>query len=175
MALSDYLRWLLAVALTHNDAADQLADVIDANTASVAELDQELDAIDIVTIEATVDVTNAVSTAIATQVPAGAVITAVQSRIDETVVGDASGDNLLAKIGIGTASDPDLFGLSADLVAGTKTAVLPDYAVQASALTVSVYACKTDGSACTEKFEAGSGQVVVVITYRKAKDLPDAS
>lgn len=137
------------------------------------ELDIVADAVDVVKIEQTVTLTNAVKADLSTQLPAGAVVLAAASRIDTAVTGDGTGDDGLTKIGIGTAANPDLYGLSSALTAGIKTSLLPDWAVIGSATTVSVYAVDDAGDAVTEKFVAG-GVVTVRIVYIAPKSLPDA-
>jgi len=124
-------------------------------------------------IDEVVTLTNAVSTALTNTVPAGAVILSVQGNLQTAVVGDASGDDLFAKVGIGVAADPDKYGLSAVLTANAKLGAIPDWAVLGTAETVIVKAAKTDGSAATEKFVAG-GQVRVRIVYLALTNLADA-
>ena len=127
----------------------------------------------VMVVDEIVTLTNAVETNLAHTVPAGAVILSVQGNLETLVVGDASGDNLCAKVGIGVTADPDKYGISAALTANLKINTLPDWAVLGSAETVTVKAAKTDGSACTEKFVAG-GKVRVRIVYLKLTSLANA-
>ena len=157
----------LRTALASNSAYAEIKTLLD-------ELDLAFDRIDVVTIEETVTVTNAVKDDLSTTIPAGASIVAVSANLDTTIVGDASGDNLLAKVGIGTSGDPDLLGLTADLVKNTKITKMVTPTPLASTTTIQVGAVKTDGSAATEKFVAG-GKVSVKITYLIPKALPDVA
>ena len=120
-----------------------------------------------------VTLTNAVETDLAHTVPAGAVILSVQANLETLVVGDASGDNLGAKVGIGTTADPDKYGITSALTANLKIDTLPDWAVLGSEETVTVKLAKTDGSAATEKFVAG-GLVRVRIVYLRLTSLANA-
>lgn len=127
-----------------------------------------------VVIDEVVVLTNAVETNLSVTVPAKSVIRYVQANLDTLIVGDASGDNLGAKVGIGVTADPDKYGITADLVKNTKINNVPTAALLAAAETVTVKFAKTDGSAATEKFVAG-GRVRVRITYDTLVALPDAA
>jgi len=136
---------------------------------------QGVEGVRIRVIDETVTLTAAVKTDLTTQLPATSVVLAVQGNLQTTVVGDGTGDNGLTKIGIGTAADPDIYGLSADLVKNTKiTGVPAAYAVIAAATTWSVYAVDNAGAAVTEKFVAGS-TVRVRIVYMDLDPLVDAA
>jgi hypothetical protein len=117
-----------------------------------------------------VTLTNAVKTALAATIPAGAVIICAQANIKVAVTGDASGDNGLVKIGIGIDADPDKYGLSAVLTKNAKIDKIPAHAVLSGAETVGVYAVDTAGAAVTEKFVAG-GEVRVRFTYHLPNSL----
>jgi hypothetical protein len=144
------------------------------NAASFLEISNILAGLpDVGIIDEVVTLTNAVKTDLATQVPAGAVITSVCVNAQTLIVGDASGDDLLAKVGIGITGTVAKYGNLAALTKNTKSTVTPTHAVLASAETIGVYAVKTDTTAATEKFVAG-GKVRVRITYMKANALPDA-
>lgn len=126
-------------------------------------------------IDETVTATNAVSIALtAGAIPAGAVVLCAQANNQTIIVGDGSGDDLLAKIGIGISSSKNKYGASADLLKNTKIDTIPDWAVN-SGETILVYALKADGAtACTEKFVAG-GKVRVRIVYAAPNSLDDAA
>jgi len=125
----------------------------------------------------TIQLTNAVKTDTTLVLPAGAVVIAAQLNLEATITGDGSGDDLLAKIGLGmSGGDEDAFDNTADLVKNTKINNVPDWAVSAGG-TVSIFALKTDGAtACTEKFTGGAGQNVRVrIAYLACNGLDDAA
>lgn len=123
--------------------------------------------------EETVTLTNAVKTDLTDQVPAGAIILCVQGNLKTAVTGDASGDDGLVKVAIGTAADPDIYGISGTLAKNQKLNKIPAAYAVLAATTVSVYAVDTNGAAVTEKFTAG-GQVRVRITYQLLNSLDDA-
>ncbi len=125
-------------------------------------------------IDEVVTLTNAVTTNLTNTVPAGAVIVSVQANLNTAVTGDASGDDLFVKVGIGTSGDPDKYGLSADLTKNAKVNTIPDWAVLASAETIGARAAKTDGTAATEKFTAG-GKVRIRVVYLTLNSLVDAA
>lgn len=130
--------------------------------------------LEIKVIDETVTLTNAVEVNLTETVPAGAVILAAQMNLQSLIVGDASGDNLLAKVGLGVTADPDKYGITADLLKNTKANLIPDWAVLGSEETVCVKAAKSDGAAATEKFVAG-GTVRVRIVYAALNSLDDAA
>lgn len=125
-------------------------------------------------IDEVVTTTNAVENALTNTVPAGAVILSVQANLNTAITGDASGDDLLAKVGVGTNADPDKYGKTSALTKNLKIDTVPDWAVLASAETIVVKAAKTDGTACTEKFTAG-GKVRVRVVYLALTSMPDAA
>jgi len=120
--------------------------------------------LEIKVIDEVVTTTNGVEDNLTETVPAGAVILYGQINLDTAVVGDASGDDLLAKVGLGTTADPDKYGKTAALTLDSKGDLIVDWAVLGSEETVAVRACKTDGTACTEKF-TGSESVRVRLAY----------
>lgn len=120
-----------------------------------------------------VTLTNAAFTPLATKVPLGAVLVNVAARLDATVVGDGSGDNGLTKVGIGTASDPDAYGLTASLLKNQKTNTMFNAAALAAETTLRVSAVNNLGVAVTEAFVAGS-KVTVRVVYMLSDALPDA-
>jgi uncharacterized membrane protein len=136
--------------------------------------------LEIKVIDETVNLTNAVETNLTETVPAGAVILSVQANLQTTVVGDASGDDGLVKVGIGITSDPDKYGKSADLVKNHKIDTIPDWAVLSGAEIVCVKGCDTSGDGVTEKFVADvpagtRNQVRVRIVYAVPNSLDDAA
>lgn len=124
-------------------------------------------------IDEVVTLTNAVETNLTNTVPAGAVILSVQANLETLVVGDASGDDLGVKVGIGVTADPDKYGITSGLTKNLKINTVPAWTVLGSAETVAVKLAKTDGSAATEKFVAG-GQVRVRIVYLTVSSLVNA-
>ena len=130
-------------------------------------------------IDEVVTLTNAVKTDLTTQLPAGSIVLCAQGNVDAAVAGDASGDNGLKGVAIGTAADVDLYGKSATnadpVIKNTKFNMIPAaYAVIANATTVSVYAVDNAGAAVTEKFTAG-GKVRCRIAYAVPNSLDDAA
>lgn len=121
-------------------------------------------------IDEVVTLTNAVETNLTSTVPAGAVILSTQVVLHTAVTGDASGDDLLAKVGVGVTADPDKYAITPALTANSKHSKIPTWAVLGAEETVTVKAAKTDGSACTEKF-VGGGLVRVRIVYLTTADL----
>lgn len=120
-------------------------------------------------------ITNAVTTNTTCAIPAGAVILSAQVNLVKTVVGDTSGDNLLARVGLGITGTVVKYGVSADLVKNTKIDTLPAWAVNAGE-TLAVYAVKADGStAATEKFVASGAAVRVRVVYLVPNSLDDAA
>jgi hypothetical protein len=125
-------------------------------------------------IDEVVTLTNDVATDLTEDIPIGAVILSAQANLDTAVVGDASGDNLLAKVGVGVAADPDKYGKTSVLTQNAKVDTLPDWAVLSGAEDIQLFACKTDGSACTEKFVGGES-VRVRIVYIACNSLDNAA
>ena len=119
--------------------------------------------------------TNAVTLDTGCVIAAGDVILSVQGNLNTAVTGDASGDNLLAKIGIGiSGGDEDAYAGFAALALNTKADAIPDFAVN-SGETLAIFAMKTDGTtACTEKFVAG-GLVRVRVVYATQNSLDNAA
>lgn len=125
----------------------------------------------------TVELTNAAKTDTTLAVPAGAVLLCVQANLAAAITGDASGDDLLAKIGIGVSGgDEDKYGETSGLTKNLKVDTIPDWAVNAGE-TISIFGLKADGNtACTEKFTGGSGQTVRVrVVYAVPNSLDDAT
>lgn len=130
--------------------------------------------LEIVALDQVITLVNAVKADMTTPIPAGAVIVSVQTNNENNIFGDGSGDNLLAKIGIGTAADPDAYGKTDNLRSNHKINTLPDWAVLGAETQLSVYAVKTSGDACTEKFVAG-GKVRVRVHYFQPNGLDDSA
>jgi hypothetical protein len=138
-----------------------------------AELCNALDAMSLVVVDEVITLTNAVETNLTATVPSGAVILNVQGNLQTLIVGDASGDNGMVKVGIGTTADPDKYGKFSALTKNLKVNTIPDWAVLSGAETVTIKATDTDGVAVTEKFVAG-GKVRVRIVYAALTSLADA-
>ena len=101
---------------------------------------------------------NAISTTLLS-VPANHVILAVNTNIDAALTGGST----TAKVGIGVAaSDPDLYGLSADLNKNTKTNVSPTFAMLAAQADLSINACATGGALGDTALTVGKVRVRVV-------------
>lgn len=124
-------------------------------------------------IDETVTLTNAASTDLTNVVPAGAVILSAQANLETLVVGDASGDDGLVKVGLGTSGDPDKYGLTADLTKNAKIDTVPDWAVLASSEQLGLYAVDTSGDAVTEKYVGGE-TVRVRVVFLALNSLDDA-
>jgi hypothetical protein len=123
-----------------------------------------------------VELTNAVTTNTTLAVPAGAVVLSAQANLQATITGDASGDDLLAKIGLGITGSVVKYGVTSALTKNAKIDTVPDWAVNAGE-TLALYAVKADGStAATEKFTGGATQLVRVrVVYLAANSLDDAA
>lgn len=183
MSISARTKSMLENGLADSSAADELvgqldAPVITGRSATGAVVERvgatTTEGLTKKVMDVTVTLTNAASTALATALPAGAVILSVQANLEEAVVGDGSGDNGLTKVGIGVSGDPDAYGLSAALTANTKIDKIPSWAALAASTTLGVYACDNAGAAVTEKFVAGS-TVRVVVTYYELDSLDNAA
>lgn len=140
----------------------------------MAEADIVRNALDVVEYTEQITLTNAAFVNLTSTIPAGSVILYSALRADTLVVGDGSGDNGLTKLGLGASGDPDLYGLTGALTANSKNAVIPDWAVQGSALQLRVNAVNNSGVAVTEKFVAG-GLVTVKVVYITPRALADYS
>lgn len=117
--------------------------------------------------------TNAVEVATNLAVPAGAVILSAQANLETLVEGDESGDDLLAKVGLGITGTIVKYGVTSALTKNSKIDTIPDWAVNAGE-TLKLFGVKADGStACTEKFVAGS-TVRVRVVYLENNSLDDA-
>ena len=167
----------LGVAMGSSALADAIIAQIESpvytqggSTAEVAIKIGNADGTRVYVIDEVVTLTNAVETNLTSTVPAGAVILSTQVILHSAVTGDASGDNLLAKVGVGVTADPDKYAITPDLTANSKHSKIPAWTVLSGVETVTVKAAKTDGSACTEKFVAG-GLVRVRIVYLTTSDL----
>jgi hypothetical protein len=125
-------------------------------------------------IDEDVTLTNAVAKDLTDDIPSGAVILSVQANLETAITGDGTGDDLLAKVGIGVVADPDKYGKTSALTKNLKVDTIPNWAVLSGAEDIQVYACQTDGSACTEKFVA-AGVVRVRIVYLTCNSLDDAA
>lgn len=137
--------------------------------------DTSTEGLEVKVIDEDVALTNDVATDLTENVPTGAVILSVQVNLTATVVGDGSGDDLLAKVGIGIAGNKVKYGVSADLIKNTKIDTMPDWAVLSGAEDIQLYGIKADGStACTEKFVAAS-LVRVRIVYLALNSLDNAA
>lgn len=148
-------------ALINADAAIEVNNILDAQNTQVV-------------VEETLTLTNAVSKSMTAEIPSGAIIKSVAVNLQTAVTGDASGDDLLAKIGLGISGTIAKYGVVATLTKNSKLTKIPTVAVLGSAETLVLYALKTDGAtACTEKFVAG-GIVKVRVVYEKPAALPDA-
>lgn len=102
-------------------------------------------------------------------VPAGAVILAVQGNIEVLAV--AGGTTV--KVGIGVAADPDKYGKTSALTKNLKVDTIPAHAVLASLEDLQIFACATAGGAGDTGFSAGSFRVRIV--YVALNSLDDAA
>ena len=169
----------LETALASKELADfMMAPTNDAGAAAAAVAHRfgasTTEGFEIRVIDEIVTLTNAVEDDLTETVPSGAVILCVQANLETLIVGDASGDDLFTKVGIGITADPDKYGKSATLLKNVKIDTIPDWAVLSSAETVTVKAAKDAGAAATEKFVAG-GKVRVRLVYAMTNSLDDAA
>jgi hypothetical protein len=125
----------------------------------------------------TLDLTNAVAVDTNCVLPAGAVILSVQGNLEKAVTGDASGDNLLADIGIGiSGGDEDAYAEFSALTKNAKADGIPDWAVLSAETTIAIFGLKVDGdTACTEKFTADTEAVRVRVVYAVCNSLDNAA
>jgi hypothetical protein len=127
----------------------------------------------------TINLTNAASTTTTLAVPSGAVILSAQANLQQEVVGDGTGDNLLAKVGLGVAANEDKYGVTSALTKNLKVDTIPDWAVSGGE-TLIIYGLKADGTTpCTEAFVADDpmgtrAQVRVRVVYAVTNSLDDA-
>jgi hypothetical protein len=105
-----------------------------------------------------------------TQLPANSIVLAVQANIAVALTGGGN----TTKVGVGTASDPDLYGKSAALTKNAKIDHMPsgEVAVIASATTIRVSSCQDGGTEGTTALTVGSVRVRIV--YRALTSLADA-
>ena len=161
MTLSPNARRQIDMALVKAAPAREVVDILDG-LPNVKTLDEVL------------TLTNAVSKAMSAAIPIGAVITSISVNLQSAVTGDASGDDLFTKIGVGITGNVAKYGAVATLTKNSKLTKIPSHAVLAAAETLTLFTVKTDGTtAATEKFTAG-GKVRVRVTYETPYVLPDA-
>ena len=166
MTLKEGTAAALRVSLA-NDAAYQEVKTI------LEECETLFDNVDIVKVTETVTLTNAAAVNLTATLPAGSGLLSAKMRLNALIVGDASGDNGLTKVGLGTSADPDAYGLTASLLKNQKTARSIAPSSVATATTLQVSACADNGAAVTEKFVAGT-TVLVELVYITPKALVDA-
>ena len=166
MSLREGTAAALRVALANDAAYQELKTILE-------ESEVLHDSVDIVRVTETVTLTNAAFTNLTNTLPAGAGLLSAKMRLNTLVDGDASGDNGLVAVGLGTAGDPDAYGLTASLLANQKTARITSPASAATATTLRINACAANGSIVTEKFVAGA-TVFVELVYLVPKALPNA-
>jgi len=125
----------------------------------------------------TIDLTNAAAVDTSCVIPAGAVILSVQGNLEKAVTGDASGDNLMADIGLGVSGgDEDAYAEFGAMTKNAKADGIPDWSVLAAETTVAIFGLKADGdTACTEKFTALAGAVRVRVVYAVPNSLDNAA
>lgn len=139
--------------------ADDLVNAIQSATAS-----QLYETVTVVT--ETLTLTNAVKKDMTAVIPAGAIILGVFARLNALTAGDASGDDLLAKVGVGITGSVVKYGVTSALTKNSKVSTLPTPTLLAASETLGVYGVKADGStAATEKFVAGT-TVTITVRYK---------
>lgn len=118
--------------------------------------------------EVTTVLTNAVALDTTIVLPTPAWVLSVQARLDDLIVGDASGDDLLARVGIGVSGgDEDAFGDTTDLTKNQKVTTLLN--TSQAGVTIAIFGLKADGAtACTEKFVAGTSVTTRVVYWTLA-------
>lgn len=155
MSLTTRVKTLLRREMANNGASKELFDAVNG-----VQGDTQGNLLD-----ETVTLTNAVSTNLVGTLPAGAYVRSIQVNLTSAVTGDASGDDLFAKLGLGISGTIVKYGVTSVLTKNAKITKIPAQAVLASGETLGLYAVKADGStACTEKFTAG-GTVRVRVWY----------
>jgi hypothetical protein len=105
------------------------------------------------------------SLSLTNDVPANKLLYAVQANLVTAITGSGGA----VKVGIGISSDPDKYGLSADLSKNAKVDRMPNAALSGTT-SIGIYACDTSGNA------AGTidGQVRIRLYYWGNNSLDDA-
>lgn len=108
--------------------------------------------------------------ALTASLPANAIVLCAQANIEAALTGGGT----TAKLGLGTAADPDLYGLSAALTKNAKIDHVPAaYAVIGSTTALRLSSCATNGAAGDTALTVGSVRVRIV--YRVPVSLADAA
>jgi len=96
----------------------------------------------------TIELTNAVSTDTTCVIPAGAVILSAQVNLEAAITGDASGDDLLATVGLGiSGGDEDGYGETSALTQNAKIAsVSPALTAQSGIVSIFAFCVSADVS-----------------------------
>lgn len=111
----------------------------------------------------------ALTKALTTQVPAGAVILAVQANADVALTGGGT----TVRFGVGVAADPDKYGNSAALTKNAKINTIPAHAVLGAPEALVVAATTGGGAAGDTALTVGAVRVRVV--YAQAVSLADVA
>lgn len=102
--------------------------------------------------------------------PESTVFMSMQANIESALTGGGT----TVKLGLGTASDPDVYGLSSALTKNIKINTIPDAAAgQASTLVIRLSSCASNGAAGDTALTVGSVRVRIV--YRALVSLTDAA
>ena len=117
-------------------------------------------------IDETASGLTAISTDLTQDIPDGAVILSSQANIEVLCV--AGGTS--TKVGVGPTSDPDKYGLSADLLKNTKIDLMIDWAVLSGAEDIQINACDNSGALGDTAFSAGSVRVRIVFLALNSLD-----
>ncbi len=108
--------------------------------------------------------------ALTASLPVNAIVETAQANIQAALTGGST----TVKLGLGTAADPDLYGLSADLAKNTKIDHVPaTYAVIGSTTALRLSACASNGAAGDTALTVGSVRVRIV--YRVPVSLANAA
>jgi hypothetical protein len=101
-------------------------------------------------------------------IPANSIILMAQINLETTITATTA-----VKVGLGTASgDPDLYGITADLVKNTKSDKIPAAYAVVTSTQLAVTACATGGTAAGT---LNDGTVRVRVVYLTSNSLDDAA
>jgi hypothetical protein len=161
MTLSPAARRRMQSAIGNQASSKEICDAID-------------ESVNYIEVEQVLTLTNAVSRAMTAAIPIGAVIRSIHVNNDTLVVGDATGDNALERIGVGITGNVAKYGATANLLKNSKLSRNIPHAVLAAAETITLFGVATNGTtAATERFVAG-GRVRIRVCYVMPLDLPNA-
>jgi hypothetical protein len=90
--------------------------------------------------------------------PVGAVLLCAQANVEAALTGGGT----TVKVGLGTSSDPDVYGLSSALTKNTKITTMPAYSALTGTARVRVSSCATGGTAGDTALTVGSVRIRII-------------